>query len=86
MMSGVQKYAALPDLVSKIVRLRLFDSVLLLMSGQDDAAPDIYETPDLTDGTSTLPVSNIASFGGDALDIDVCSRVQPFLTSLKKRK
>lgn len=53
-MARERKYAGLPDMV----RLPLLP--LLLAASQADTiqddAPDIYETPELTDDTSTVPV------------------------------
>ena len=50
-----RKYAALPDLVSSPTHLRVFAFAAKANQSQD-SAPDIYETPELTDDTSTVPV------------------------------
>ena len=52
-MSAVRKYANLPDLVGFSL-LRLL--VGAITDHYQDPAPDIYETPELTDDTSTYPV------------------------------
>jgi len=53
-MSSNRKYAALPDLVS--ARNSRSQKLVADKRGQD-SAPDIYETPELTDDNSTVPVS-----------------------------
>ena len=54
-MAGVRKYAGLPDLVRPFVHL-VSRFLPILTSLLQDPAPDIYETPDLTDDASTNPV------------------------------
>ena len=48
-----KKYAGLPDLVS--LQYDIYGSTTDPVF--QDPAPDIYETPDLTDEASTVPVS-----------------------------
>lgn len=48
-----KKYAGLPDLVSPFGE----DLQRVSLTSPQDPAPDIYETPDLTDEASTVPVS-----------------------------
>lgn len=53
-----RKYAALPDLVCLTPRKDSGDVPVPYADGPPkDNAPDIYETPDLTDDASTVPVS-----------------------------
>lgn len=64
-MSFNRKYAGLPDLVRYIYHTSLLPhlnqpTTNIVCLGQD-LAPDIYETPDLTDEASTVPVSYPAS-------------------------
>ena len=51
-MASVRKYAGLPDLV----RTKTPRAYLHYLPNLKDAAPDIYETPELTDDNSTHPV------------------------------
>lgn len=52
-----RKYAALPDLVNTHAVLAFSTRLhAKLMTTFQDSAPDIYETPELTDDTSTVPV------------------------------
>lgn len=66
-----KKYADLPGLVcltqSRCTRVR--SKQLTIYLNVQDSAPDIYETPDLTDGDSTVPVSI------PGMAVDVCSCV-----------
>lgn len=48
------KYAALPDLVWDIISTNIGGAQLTYCL--QDSAPDIYETPELTDDNSTVPV------------------------------
>lgn len=58
MASQDRKYAALPDLVRRLWILSPCRTKRLTLV--KDEAPDIYETPDLTDDTSTLQTSTAA--------------------------
>ena len=55
-----KKYANLPDLVSFChLAWWLLLTALTVYLTLKDPSPDIYETPDLTDEASTVPVSVI---------------------------
>lgn len=53
-----RKYANLPDLVSNNIPRRNDEDGA--NHGIQDSAPDIYETPELTDDASTVPVRGSA--------------------------
>jgi hypothetical protein len=54
-MASNRKYAALPDLVCLRDQTQATSPLLTVLHLQD-SAPDIYETPELTDDLSTVPV------------------------------
>jgi hypothetical protein len=54
-MARERKYAGLPDMVRTPTPQNSLGAPIVLTTFQEDA-PDIYETPDLTDDLSTVPV------------------------------
>ena len=69
-MASNRKYAALPDLVSSRLAFVLEPKLANCPYVYQDSAPDIYETPELTDDNSTVPVSPIDTPWGLKLTTD----------------